>query len=268
MDDEAEGVWGHIISLVPKSEVFEIETLIGSSIIAENSALWRELKAFNSILTELHTLEFDQPLGMTPRFNANANESNSNNVLPSIPITVTESVPLSVANLNEMSNELDSTSHPAASTSYPIPLLSIPNALAEQPQANGGSTELTSRSAASRDSMDEILFLSGRLTVDKVAEVVTDIRKALRSERVELEAEIAMLIGAMDGEADNVLARQTQARIPSSATTEKSSKPSTTSTSTWQLKKQAERQADGRGSKFRNRLQDARDELHFLDDSY
>ena len=70
MDEfEAEGLWAHLCERCPPVEREEIANLIGRGLIEENLALWRELKAFSSILTEINTLEFDRPL------TANANQS-------------------------------------------------------------------------------------------------------------------------------------------------------------------------------------------------
>ena len=179
--DDAEGVWGHILSLVPRSEVFEVEALVGSSLIADNAALWRELKAFSSILTELHTLEFDEPLGMTPR-----------------------ETRLTAANLGQLEG---------AAAVVPTLQLPPPNEQHEGPPTsaresnNGGA--LTKRSTGSTgDSMEAIYAIQDKLGVDKIHHVLEDIRRALRSEKAELEAEIALLMNAMDSETDNVAAKQ------------------------------------------------------------
>ena len=62
MEFELEGLWAHIHNKAPNIEVPELANLIGIDLIKTNSELWRELKAFSSILTEIHTLEFDKPL--------------------------------------------------------------------------------------------------------------------------------------------------------------------------------------------------------------
>lgn len=183
----AEGVWGHIISLVPRPEVPEIESLVGSSLIEANQSLWRELKAFNSILTELHTLEFDEPLysdkreelyleGDTPRAN-----------LP----------PLSLTNLHEFNK-----AKPAV-----VDALVLPANQQQQQQ----DPPLTRRSNFSGDSMDFIFAIEQHLCIEKIQPVLEDIRRALRSEQSELEAEIALLMSAMDGESDSVAAKQAAA---------------------------------------------------------
>ena len=205
--EETEGVWGHIVSLVPRSEVFEIEALIGSSLIAENATLWRELKAFNAILTELHTLEFDEPLGMTPRLSG----------APLLPLPAAPtSAPLSSANLELLTTSAVSA---AASGGHPVPSLSLGSVSGvnhqpqqqphEQQQQQQQEGSLTRRSnATSVDSMEFIFAIQDRLTVDKIQGVLDEIRRALRSEKRELEAEVAMLFSAMDGEADSVAARR------------------------------------------------------------
>lgn len=225
MEDEAEGVWGHIVSLVPSVEVFEIENLVGSALIADNSALWRELKAFNSILTELHTLEFDEPLSMTPRL-ANAR----------MPGSGSAAVPLSSANLELLSAPpaQSASNGPAAKLSAATATSSTTSAIAcaagaaaealgavpglplaavgghnqhqRHQEASEGSQ--TRRSNASVDSMEFIFAIQDRLTVDKIQGVLEEIRRALRSEKRELEAEIALLFSAMEGEADSASSRQ------------------------------------------------------------
>jgi len=204
MGDEPEGVWGHIVSLVPKSELFEIEGLIGSTLIADNCALWRELKAFNSILTELHTLEFEEPLGATPRKSFTAR-----------PPTV---APLSSANLEMLSAAKPATSGGSFSGTGPgssaVPALLLPEPISSnQHQLQQGELpegSLTRRSTASgqTDSMEFIFAIQDRLSVDKIPGVLEEIRKALRSEKKELEAEVALLFSAMEGEADTVASRR------------------------------------------------------------
>lgn len=185
----AEGVWGHIVSLVPRPEVPEIESLVGSSLIEANQSLWRELKAFNSILSELHTLEFDEPLyndkqqKETSRTDASSSSSTKN-----LPL-------LSLSNLEEFNK-----GKPAAADSHNIP--------ANQEQQDPA---LTRRSNFSGDSMDFIFAIEEHLCIEKIQPVLEDIRRALRSEQSELEAEIALLMSAMDGESDSVTAKQVAA---------------------------------------------------------
>jgi hypothetical protein len=224
MEDEAEGVWGHIVSLVPSVEVFEIENLVGSSLIADNSALWRELKAFNSILTELHTLEFDEPLSMTPRLASSR-----------MPGSGSDAVPLSSANLELLSAPAQSAGNgPAAKSSSAtatssatsaiasavgtvagasgavpaLPLVAVGEHNQHQRHQEASEGSLTRRSNASVDSMEFIFAIQDRLTVDKIQGVLEEIRRALRSEKRELEAEIALLFSAMEGEADSASSRQ------------------------------------------------------------
>jgi len=182
-DASTEGVWGHVVSLVPRSEVFEVEALVGSSLIADNAALWRELKAFSSILTELHTLEFDEPLGMT--------------------IPAARETRLTAENLGQL-----------------VPPLQLPPPNEQQQEGPGPPTKRSTGSTG--DSMEAIYAIQDKLGVEKIHDVLEDIRRALRSEKAELEAEIALLMNAMDSETDNVAAKQTRKAPAQSAATKSS----------------------------------------------
>lgn len=209
--NEAEGVWGHILSLVPAAEWPEIESLVGSSLIETNTSLWRELKAFNSILTELHTLEFDLPLYSEKQSHRDAFRDDGE---------AENSLPLSLTNLEEFNKRVNSSTSSSGSGSsvdaHPkIPALSLPpcSGANQQQQQQDHNASLTRRSNFSGDSMDFIFALEQHLCVDKIQPVLEDIRRALHSEQSELEAEISQLMSAMDGESDSVAARQAAASV-------------------------------------------------------
>ena len=132
------------------------------------------------------------------------------------------------------------------------------------------------------------------LNVDKIREVVDDLRTAIVNENHELEAEISVLHDNMDQEVDDISSKASTPRsdaskimvpptIPTAyctkcAASQKQSKiraikalPSKSLQCTCQCApvpeppKISSRAATGKG-KFRSRLQEARDEHHFMED--
>ena len=190
---ETEGLWAHLSERCPPVEKEEIANLIGRGIIKENSALWRELKAFSSILTEINTLEFDRPL------TANANQSTIDEQWAEVSLT-TENLSQSKIQKNE---------------GVPIPSLHIN--MAKRANMNNedfqSDQQLTRRSRTSVDSLDFIMSIEDKICVAKVSDVLDTLRKAFREEKEELEAEIAILYSAMDSETDAIAAEKAAALI-------------------------------------------------------
>ena len=185
MDDlEQEGLWAHLSERAPPVEREEIANLIGRGLIKQNSTLWRELKAFSSILTELHTLEFDRPL------TANLNETNDDNWAE---------MSLTTDNLRQSKKQEDS-----------VPLLDV-NMTKKANMDNEdlqSDQQLTRRSRTSVDSLDFIMSIEDKICVAHVSDVLDTLRKAFREEKEELEAEIAILYSAMDSETDAIAAEK------------------------------------------------------------
>lgn len=53
-----ESLWRHICDVTPNPEIVEISKIIGTKIILENKNLWIELKALKNIMSEMAMLEF------------------------------------------------------------------------------------------------------------------------------------------------------------------------------------------------------------------
>ena len=193
MDDfEVEGLWAHLSERCPPVEKEEIANLIGRGLIKENSVLWRELKAFSSILTEIHTLEFSRPL------TANANETMIDEQWAEVSLT-TENLSQNKGKLNEGES---------------VPSLDFNKAKkANTENEDQSDQQLTRRSLTSVDSLDFIMSIEDKICVAHVSDVLDTLRKAFREEMEELEAEIAILYSAMDSESDAIAAEKAATRM-------------------------------------------------------
>ena len=200
---EAEGIWGHIVARVKPVEVTEIARVIGVHILTENSRLWEELKAFNSILSDLATADLlsstDDSRGALLHNDGNRRGSRNS-----------ETGGCGILNAASLSK---------------VPTLDLTGgALAGNNSGRGSNnstsrlgSQLTGRSARSMDSLEFVQSIEGSVNVSTIHEVVDSIRKALIGERAELESEISVLQQAMDGETDIISSRSASARSLSSS---------------------------------------------------
>ena len=187
MEFELEGLWAHIHNKAPNIEVPELANLIGIDLIKTNSELWRELKAFSSILTEIHTLEFDKPLttaddgGGTGKVLSltqdNLDSANGKDIgiltdMPKLDISGSRKASLTAGNNDEQHSE----------------------------------QQLTRRSRTSIDSFDIVTSMEECINVSRIDEVVEKLRESFQEEKEELESEIAILYAALDHESDTIAA--------------------------------------------------------------
>jgi hypothetical protein len=195
---ELEGLWGHLASKAPSVEVPELANLIGHQLLEENSRKWRELKAFSSILSEMHTLEFDRPLTSDHHdASQRARERDTEEAVTTLSLTQ--------ANLNAKVEE--------SKNAEGMPKLELGgdwNVNNCSSAINGNNEEynepLTRRSRTSMDSFDFIISIEDCISVSRIGEVIDKLRQAFREEKDELEAEISILYAAMDNESDVIAA--------------------------------------------------------------
>ena len=225
MDFEAEGIWGHIVSCAPPVEVAEIAKQIGTQHIKKNSDLWRELKAFSSILSDLHTMDLFDDRGNLTFFSHNNNKGGDwaplteaglkNNAdagtskVPSLDFgmgkTGHSSSRVGTANnsTGRRSNETNQQGSNIAGVNV--------NVSTGRSYATGTGTG-TGRSTESMDSLEFIQSIEGCINVTRISEVKEEIRRALTAERSDLQAEISVLEQALDGESDVIAARSATSR--------------------------------------------------------
>lgn len=201
---ELEGLWGHLASKAPSVEVPELARLIGEDLIKTNSDLWRELKAFSTILTEIHTLEFDKPLTTDGGFPGGSDPFSSKRRSDSDGILL----------LTEDNLESAKRTDGMGDTAKDVPSLD----LAGSRKANNEeqhSEQLTRRSRTSMDSFEFVMSMEECLNVSRIEEVIDKLRDAFLEEKDELEAEIAILYSALDNETDTIAAEAAKDAISS-----------------------------------------------------
>lgn len=204
---EQEGLWAHITSKAPSVEVPELATLIGFDLIKTNSDLWRELKAFSMILTEIHTLEFDKPLTTKDSIGEGSDQYHSSRRDDTEGIlSLTEDNLESAKRGNGMGNAVKD-----------MPRLELGGSRRASAVANNEehSEQLTRRSRTSMDSFDFVMSMEDCINVSRIEEVVEKLRDAFREEKDELEAEIAILYSALDNETESIAAEAAKNAINS-----------------------------------------------------
>lgn len=162
-----ESLWSQICANIPKQEVDEIEKVVGKLKIEENKNLWRELKAFNSIVTEMSMLQFDYPLNDAETFNER--QKKSHEVIP-------------ILTLKQNMGNI------------------IPNTLLIDTDVSVQQT--TSRFVQSPAKF--IAKIKRNLNVGKIDSVIMEIETAFQQEKNELESEISLLTRAMESEVDSM----------------------------------------------------------------
>jgi len=206
---EAEGIWGHILARAKPVEVSEIANIIGTKLLRDNSALWEELKAFNSILSDLATSDLLERVddmiyhGGVP----NSKDKVKHDVHDNAPAWGT----LTADALQGQSRgagvpSLDFTSSVLANSN------SNPGRGSNNSSSRRGS-QLSARSATSMDSLEFVQSIDAHISVLSIHAVAEQVRKALLSERAELESEIGVLRQAVDGETDIIASRSSSARL-------------------------------------------------------
>lgn len=210
---EAEGIWGHIVSRAKPVEISEIASIIGTKLLRDNSALWEELKAFNSILSDLATSDLLERVddiiyhGGVSSGKDNGKDKSSSGAggwgqltaaalhgqgpgeaggprgVPSLDFTVSVVGHGHISN-NNVHNTGTGTGH---------------NSNSSTGRRGGGGSQQSARSATSMDSLEFVQSIEANISVLSIHTVVEQIRKALIAEHAELESEIGVLRHAMDG---------------------------------------------------------------------
>ena len=193
---QTEGIWGHIVCRANVVELSEIARIIGLKCLQENSALWEELKAFNSILSDIANSELLERVDETI-FHGGKKDSSESGVgwralTEDALREQKKTVPaLDLASSAILNNNLTHGSNNSTSRR---------------------GSQLSGRSTTSLDSLEFVQSIESHINVASIHSVVDDIRKALSNERAELESEITVLRQAMDGESDIISARSSSAR--------------------------------------------------------